>query len=277
MNARPLAIAVGISLLLVLPVLTIRPVAAVSSNGLYAAFWKNSFFGGPLAAFPACTQETSAPAGVVSSTLPTATEIDPNIAHGTSTGFLWHESGSGFTVGSTVFHNTVFSVEWTGYISLNTGTTYYFQLQSDDGSWLYINTTPGSSTISAANLKINDANPTNSNGQGDGIQPPTAATSAGVTVPSSGLYPIEVDYYETCDTQSGIDLSWSTTSSTGPFTIIPSAAFTPAQIGSNAFGTFPPPNRVPEFGFAAPVVAALGLLAMVIMRKTAFGRTDTTV
>jgi len=212
----------------------------------------------------------------VSSTLPTATEIDPNIAHGTSTGFYWDESshGSGFTVGSAQFIDTDFSVEWTGYVYLTSGTTYYFQLQSDDGSWLYINTAPGSSTISAANLKINDANPANSNGLGDGIQPPTATSSAGVTVPSSGLSPIEVDYYETCDSQSGIDLSWSTTSSTSGFSIIPSTAFTPAQIGSNAFGTFPPPTGVPEFGLAAPAVAAAGLLAMVLLRRRTFGRAD---
>src|SRR5208282_2425087 len=103
------------------------------------------------------------------------------------------------------------------------GTIYYFQLNSDDGSWLYINTTPGSSTISAADLLINNG----------GAHPQGSPVSSGpVTVTTSGSYPIEVDYYETCDSQSGVDLYWST-GSAGNFAIIPTTAFTPAQIGSN--------------------------------------------
>ena len=148
------------------------------------------------------------------------------------------ENSPGFTVGSTQFYNTEFSTEWTGYIYLTKGTTYYFQLYSDDGSLLYINTASGSSTISASDLRINDAN-INPTGYGIGIQPATYGTSTAVTVGSTGWYPIEVDYYQTCDSQSGIDLLWSTTSATSGFTIIPTYVFVPAQIGSNAAPTSP--------------------------------------
>ena len=261
MNRKILVMAVGISFLLVLPALAVRPVTATASTGLYAAFWKGTFFGSPMASWPSCTSESSPPAGVPSSTPPTATEIDPSIAHGVSTGFYWDETSPGFNVSGVQFYDTAFSVEWTGYIYLyNTG-AYYFQLTSDDGSWLYINTTAGSSTISAANLVINDG----------GMQPPTSATSGPVSVKSSGWYPIEVDYYETCDTQSGIDLSWG--SPTGGFTVIPWEFFMPAQIGSNAPIS---PSPVPQFGLAAPAVAVVGLLAFALVRKRTFGRIDTT-
>jgi hypothetical protein len=192
------------------------------------------------------------------------------VAHGASTGFYWVESttasgpgtGTGFTVGSTSFLNTEFSTEWTGYIFLAAGTTYFFQLTSDDGSWLYINTTPGSSTISAANLVIDNG----------GVHGPTAATSGAVTVASSGNYAIEVDYFETCDSQSGIDLSWSTGSAANMI-IIPTTAFTPAQIGSNA----PPLSTpVPQFGLVAPLVAAAGFLALALMRRKSSARIVTT-
>jgi len=201
--------------------------------------------------------------------------VDPNINHGNApggNGFYWDESanGGGFTVGSTSFVNTDFSVEWTGYVYLLTGTSYFFQLQSDDGSWLYINTSPGSSTIPSTVL-LNDANSANSNGLGDGVQPPTVADSGAVTVTSSGWYPIEVQYYETCDSQSGIDLSWTTGSVGNTYSIIPTGDFKPAAIGSNA-EFFPPPTGVPQFGAAAPAVAAVGLLAAVLMRRKALGR-----
>jgi hypothetical protein len=191
-----------------------------SVSGLDAEFWKGTFFGGRMSA---CVSESSPPAGVPSSVPPTATEVDPNIAHGSSTGFSWVETSPGFFVDGVRFYKTDFSAEWTGYIYLSNGTTYYFQLKSDDGSWLYINTTPGSSNISVANLMIENG----------GKHSARSATSAGVTVPSSGNYAIEVDYYETCGGKSGIDLSWATGSPNG-FTIIPSAFFTPALIGSNA-------------------------------------------
>jgi len=283
MNAKLLATAVGILLLFALPVMVIRPVAAAPSSGLVGAFWYSSYFGSALPApsYPGgCVSESSNPAGsdTYASTGPTATEIDPNIAHGTSTGFEWMENSPGFTVGSTQFYNVEFSVEWTGYIALSAGTTY-FQLESDDGSWLYINPTAASSTITGANIVVNNGN-TNPTGYGVGIQPPTTS-SGSVTVASAGSYPIEVDYYETCDSQSGIDLSW-TTSPTGAFSIVPSTAFTPACIASNANNnsavceSFLPPTGVPEFGAAAPMVAVMGLLAVVLMRRASLGRIGTT-
>jgi len=262
MKQKILVMAVLVAFLFVVPAVAVRPASATPSSGLYAAFWKGTFFGSPMAAWPACTTETTPPAGSPSSTAPTATEIDPNIAHGASTGFYWVESttgsgpdtGTGFTVGSTTFLNTEFSVEWTGYIYLTTGVTYYFQTTSDDGSWAYINTTPSSSSISGADLVINNG----------GVHGPTAADSGPVTVPTTGWYAIEVDYYETCDSQSGIDLSWST-GSTGNMAIIPTTAFTPAQIGSNAPALTP--TGVPQFPFGMALLLGLALPAVLLLRK----------
>jgi hypothetical protein len=262
MKQKTLVMVAVVSLLFVLPVLAVTPAAAAAPSGLYAAFWKGTFFGSPMAAWPACTTETTPPAGLPSSTPPTATEIDPNIAHGASTGFYWVESttgsgpgtGTGFTVGSTTFLNTEFSVEWTGYIWLTTGVTYYFQTTSDDGSWAYINTTPSSSSISAANLVIDNG----------GVHAATSVASGAVTVPSTGWYAIEVDYYETCDSQSGIDLSWST-GSPANMIIIPTTSFMPAQIGSNT----PPLSApgVPQFPFGMALLLGLALPAILLLRK----------
>jgi len=127
---------------------------------------------------------------------------------------------------------------------------------------LYINPTPGSSTISSADAVINNWY----------IEPPTTATSSAFTPATTGNYAIEVDYFETCDTQSGIDLLWSTTSATSGFAIIPTDAFIPAALGSNA-PSIPP--TVPEFGAAVPVVAAISLLAMALLRKRTIGRIGT--
>jgi len=83
-----------------------------------------------------------------------------------------------------------------------------------------------------------------------------------VSVSTSGWYPIEVDYYETCDSQSGIDLSWSTSAS-GTFNIIPNTAFTPAQIGSNA----PIAPSVPQFPFGVALLMAAVFPVLLLMRK----------
>jgi hypothetical protein len=204
---------------------TTAPMAGNSSTttstaGLYAAFWKGTFFGSRVAA---CVSERSSPAGAPPSTPPTVTEIDPDIAHGSSTGFLWDETQPGFSVNGVQFFDTTFSAAWTGYVYLSANTTYYFQLTSDDGSWLYINTAQGSSTITASNLLVRDG----------GSHPPRSAVSKAVRVSVSGKYAIEVDYYETCHGKSGIDLSWARGSPTA-FSIIPSQSLTPAAIGSNA-------------------------------------------
>ena len=252
--------AIGVSLLFFSPILAVRPVSAVAaSSGLYAAFWKGTFFGSPMAAWPGCTYYSSPPAGVPSSTPPTATEIDSNIAHGASTGFYWDETSPGFYVNGVQFYDTAFSVEWTGYIYLSAGTTY-FSLTEDDAAWLYINTALGSSTISSANLIVSG-----------GPNPPETQYSGPVTVSTSGWYPIEVDYYETCDAQSGIDLAWGTPAA--GYSIIPTGYFTPAQIGSNA----PSTTGIPEFGLAAPIVAVVAFLALALLRKNTFGRTNPAV
>ncbi len=297
MTRSAIFVAVGISFLFVFSAMAARPAAATAAGGLYGAYWKNSFFGSSVPAWPGCISESSPPAGAPSSTPPTATEIDAKIGFGTQTGFYWVESSpavnpataagapGGFAVGSynlastswgdslstlqslaspsdAVFVNTGFSAEWTGYIYLTADVPYSFQLTSDDGSWLYINTSPGSSTISSADLVINNG----------GLHPPTSVDSSTVTVSTTGNYAIEVDYYETCDSQSGIDLSWSTGPAAG-FTIVPTTAFTPALIGSNA----PISSSVPEFGFAAPAVATIAFLALVLIRKRTTGGIGTTI
>jgi PA14 domain len=291
MKQKILFVAVLMSLLLVVPVLAARPASSTAVSGLYGAYWKDSFFGSPVATWPGCTEELTPPAGTPSSTPPSATEIDPNINFGSTTGFYWVESSpavnpataagdpGGFAVtpggygtalsswgdnlatleslasssGGAYFVNTGFSAEWTGYIYLTAGVTYYFQTDSDDGSWLYINTTPGSSTISAANLVIDNG----------GVHAHAAVDSGPVSVSTTGNYPIEVDYYETCDSQSGIDLSWSTGPSSG-YTIIPSSVFTPALIGSNAPTVVSP---VPEFPFGIALLLGLAVPAMLLLRK----------
>jgi len=295
MTRGAILVAVGISFLFVFSAMAARPAAAAAASGLYGAYWKDSFFGSSVPAWPGCVDEESPPAGVPSSTPPTATEIDANIGFGTQTGFYWVESSpavnpptaagapGGFAVGSynlassswgdslstlqslaspssAYFVNTGFSAEWTGYIYLAANVPYSFQLTSDDGSWLYINTSPGSSTISSANLVINNG----------GEHGPGSADSSTVTVSTSGNYAIEVDYYETCDSQSGIDLSWNTCTNAVTYCIIPSSYFTPAQIGSNA----PSSTSVPQFGVAAPIVATVGLLALVLVKKRVSGRID---
>jgi len=300
MDRKILVVAIGISFLLVIPVMSITVVNAAVATGLEGAYWQGSFFGTPAPTWPTCPPGFPAsnaapippPAGVPSSTPPTVTETDPMINFGSTTGFYWDESTSTSTPGnpggfavtqggygiaglswgdknlytdypaSTYFVNTDFSVEWTGYIHLNAETTYYFQLESDDGSMLYINPTPGSSTISSADTMINNWF----------IEPPTTATSAAFRPSVTGYYAIEVDFFETCDSQSGIDLLWSTTSATSGFAIIPTDAFTPASLGSNAPVT---PPTVPEFGAAVPAVAAISLLAMALLRKTVTGRIGT--
>lgn len=291
MKTKTLATALVASLLLIFPVLAVVPVHAVAVTGLYAAYWDGSFFGSPAPTWPTCptasTPVPSPPGGVPSSTPPTVTETDPNINFGSSTGFYWDESYAvsgpptpgppgnpgGFAVtqggygiaisswgdktlysdypSSTYFVDTDFSVEWTGYIHLTGDTTYYFELESDDGSMLYINPTAGSTKISSADTVISSWS----------VEAPSSSYGS-FTPATTGFYAIEVDYFETCNTQSGIDLLWSTAAS--GYTIIPSSAFTPAQIGSNS--VFPPPP-VPQFPVAAPIVAAIGLLALVLFRK----------
>jgi hypothetical protein len=280
---------------------------SAASTGLYAAYWLGTFFGSPAPAWPNCPTNAStpvppSPAGSATITPPTVTETDPNINFGSTTGFYWVESypstpttppspgypgGFAVTQGgygtalsswadktlyadyptSTYFVDTDYSVVWTGYIYLTAG-TYYFQLDSDDGSALYINPATGSSSIPGADLVINNY----------AEQPPTNATGT-LTVSATGNYAIEVDYYQTCDTQSGIDLSWSTTSPTSGFTIISTTAFTPAQLGSNrpVFGAVTTTKTVAEFPsqtlvptLLASMILAISLLALT--RRRARGK-----
>ena len=288
-----------IALLFLLPAFAISPAvahaAAVSPNGLYGEYWKGSFFGSPAPTWPTCPTDSTPvpnpPAGVPSSTAPTAWEIDPVINFGSTTNFYWDESYAagtpyssdiagppgnpgGFAVTdgstsgvslaswgdkslytdyptSTFFVDTDFSVEWTGWISLTGDTTYHFSLDSDDGAVLYINPTAGSPTISSADQVINSWF----------VQPPTPATGT-FSASTTGKYAIEIDYYETCDTQSGIDFSWQ--GPTGGYSIVPTSVLWAQPLGSNAP---PTTSGVPEFNFGLPLAAVIGFLAIVLVRR----------
>ncbi|MDG6902477.1 MAG: hypothetical protein JRM80_11050 [Nitrososphaerota archaeon] len=249
----------GIGLLLAVPLSSGAMASTPTAHGLDAAFWKGTFFGATMLPWPGCTAESTPPAGSTASAAPTATEIDPNINHDTNN-FHWDETSPGFYVGSTQFYKVDYSVEWTGYVTLQQGTTY-FKLTSDDASWLYINPTSGSTTISPSDLVVND------NVNSNGLQAPASATGQ-ITVSSAGTYAIEVDYFESCDSQSGIDLSW-TTAAGGSYSIVPSSAFTPAAIGSNT-GLFPPPTpSVPEFPFGLALLMLAVFPALLLLKKKA--------
>jgi len=107
-------------------------------------------------------------------------------------------------------------VKWTGFIVIPSNGTYGFELNSDDGSWLYIDT----------QLIINRG----------GTQSP-GSPSTGIATLTVGLHRIEIDYYETCSTSpgnsAGIDFYWQPPSAAG-FTIVPSTVLTPSWVSGDS-------------------------------------------
>ena len=157
------------------PQITASPVTQASSNasssdGLLGQYWSNN-------GFP--------------NTPPDHTQIDANISFATTYGYNWHPFGYGS-----------FSVKWNGTIIAPANGTYAFQLNSDDGSWLFIDGT----------LIINDG----------GGHPPQIV--GGSVVLTHGPHAIGVQFFECCGGQSGVDLYWMPPGSTS-FTLVPSLAF----------------------------------------------------
>jgi len=229
----------------VMPTLVART-NAITGHGLLGAYYVGTFLGpsNPLPAFPGCGSSYSTPPA--ESGPPTTVTVDPNINFGAPTGFYWMESppGSGFSVNGITFVNTEFSVQWTGYINIATAGSYTFGLNSDDGSWLYID----------GSLVTSDS----------GTHPPgapiTAPAVTGTVSLSAGSHTIEVDYYETCDTQSGIDLYWTPPETPGP-AIVPTDVLTPAAIGSNSG------IQTPEFPLGVLLVLAVLFPALMILKQ----------
>ena len=100
-----------------------------------------------------------------------------------------------------------FSVKWSGNISIAVSGNYAFQLVSDDGSWLMINST----------LIIDHG----------GLHSSTDPPGTAMQFLSQGVQQIEVDFYETCGGPSGVDFSWMPPGSTS-FVIVPPNVFSPS-------------------------------------------------
>ncbi len=130
---------------------------------------------------------------------PTATQIDPNI------NFNWQPSGTdprpaGIGSGD-------FSADWNGYIDIPTDGNYTFATTSDDGSIVYIDN----------NVVVNNG----------GAHPPTSVAGDPVAL-TKGLHPITVKYWECCDDQSLITLSWTIPG--GSQAIVPPSALFPTPV-----------------------------------------------
>jgi hypothetical protein len=142
-------------------------------GGLFGEYWNASFFGSALSG---CTTYTSP---VTPSLAPTKTVTDPQVSFGTSVAWNWHPLGTG----------NEFSAKWIGGIMIPTNGTYSFQLSSDDGSWLYLDSA----------LVLNHGGP-------HSLSDIPGSASLPLT---DGLHQIEIDYYETCGPPSGVTLSWT--------------------------------------------------------------------
>lgn len=142
-------------------------------GGLFGEYWNASFFG---SALTGCTAYNSP---VTPSTPPNKTMTNSGVNFGTSTAWNWHPFGFG----------NEFSVKWIGGITIQRSGTYSFQLASDDGSWLYIDSA----------LLVNHG----------GQHTLSDIPGNGSLFLNGGLHQIEIDYYETCGPPSGISVTWT--------------------------------------------------------------------
>jgi len=163
-------------------------------GGLFGEYWNTSFFGASLSG---CATY-SLP--VTPSLPPTKTTTDSQLNFGTTTAWNWHPLGTG----------NEFSVKWMGGIMISTNGTYSFQLASDDGSWLYLD----------SSLVIN---------HGGQHAFSDSLGAASVTL-LQGLHQIEVDYYETCGPPSGITLSWTPPGTQGSVLVPSNVLVAPPRI-----------------------------------------------
>lgn len=109
-----------------------------------------------------------------------------------------------------------FAFMWTGFITLPSAGTYYFRLNSDDGSRLYLgargDTASPYTSGGSPTLVVNN----------DGKHAATEKTSVAMNL-QAGVYPIAITYFE-FDAGQSITVSWRTPSDT-TFTPIPDIAF----------------------------------------------------
>lgn len=163
-------------------------------GGLFGEYWNASFYGSPLTG---CSSYSSP---ITPSVNPTKTTTDPQVNFGTSTAWNWFPFGPGHE----------FSVKWIGGIQVPKNGSYSFELSSDDGSWLYIDSA----------LVLNHG------GQHSSTDSP-GATSLTLTM---GLHQIEVDYYETCNPPAGIVLSWTPPGAGGSMLVPSNVLVAPPRI-----------------------------------------------
>jgi chitodextrinase/predicted esterase len=104
--------------------------------------------------------------------------------------------------------NDLFGFVWEGYINIPIAGTYTFETISDDGSKLYFNTFY---SPAATSLVSND-----------GLHGPQSV-SANITIPSAGLYPISMTFFEKAGGEA-MQVYWSGPGI--PRQLIPNAAFT---------------------------------------------------
>jgi len=190
-----------------------------TGGGLYGQYWGGSFYGTPLSG---CTLHYTP---IIPIAGPSLAEIDPTINFATTASFNWHPFGYG-----------EFSVKWTGEIRIPVGGTYQFQVSSDDGSWLFIDSV----------LALN---------RGGGASPPSTAT---VSL-SAGLHVMELDFYETCAGSSGVDFSWLPPGATS-FAIVPAAVLVPSAPVPNVILTVAVTNstNAPISGATVAAAAVIG-------------------
>lgn len=178
-----------------------------SLGGLLGEYWNGSFFGTTLSG---CATY-SVP--VTPKLQPTQTRTDRVISFGASSAWDWHP----FAFGSE------FSVKWVGGITAATNGTYSFQLASDDGSWLFLD----------SQLVLNHG----------GQHSPTDQIGSVSVYLSQGLHQVEIDYYETCGGASGIEATWIPTMTTNSFIIPPEALIPPPTLDGSATSASPCRNN----------------------------------
>lgn len=108
--------------------------------------------------------------------------------------------------------NDHFAFVWEGFINIQTPGNYTFETVSDDGSKFYFNTFYSSTAQPLVN--------------NDGVHPSKSATGS-VNIPSAGLYPITITYFEK-DGDQTMQLYWTRPGSDRQ--LVPDAAFIPSTI-----------------------------------------------
>jgi len=129
--------------------------------------------------------------------VPNITKIDPNVD------FVWHSQSQNNPLPLGIMDDGEWAIDWTGYLIVTKSGSHYFRLNSDDGSWLFID-----------DVMVVD------NG---GDHPPKDAEGSINLEP--GAHRIQVKYYETLGGEANINLYWG--NSSGNDYIIPEGSLSP--------------------------------------------------